>query len=139
MNPYRFELSLRCWHDTKSPSEICELLGIEATARQRAGQERRTPRGKKSKGTYKSNYCSFELSAGNEAELPNELKRWNKRLLDKAKSVREFRQGSGRMEYFVGLFIDGDSGFELDPEVASGLSKLGITLNLDIYPPDVAD
>ena len=139
MNTYRFKLSLRCWHETMAPAEICDLLGMEPAIRRRAGQERRTPRGNKAGGTLSSSYCSFELSEGNDAELSDELKKWNGRLLGRSESIREFHKGGGRMEYFVGLFIDGNSGFELEPEVAGSLAELGIKLSLDIYPPDVAD
>lgn len=64
------------------------------------------------------------------------MRKANKSLLLKKRTLHEFRRSGGQLEYFVSLFLQGNSGFVLDTTLTDEISKLGIKLSFDIYPPE---
>ena len=134
MNPFRYELSLRARHPTRIAADIESALTLKAWVTNTVSEARRTPKGNPLEGINRETRCSFELSKGDDQSLLEEIAEWNLRFLDKKAFFEEFAASGGKMEYFLGLFLDGNSGFDLPPEEMGKMRELGITLSLDIYP-----
>jgi hypothetical protein len=116
--------------------EISELLNMQPRLSQNVGARRSTPKGELLPGTNKLTFCTFPLAKGPDSKLIAAIRDSNKSLLTKQRHIRSIIRSGGRLEYFLGLFLNGNSGFELDVEIAEELAKLGVKLSLDIYPPE---
>jgi hypothetical protein len=56
------------------------------------------------------------------------------KVFEKKAFFDEFSVSGGEVEYFLGLFMNGNFGFILPPEQMGLVQQLGIALSLDIYP-----
>jgi hypothetical protein len=66
-------------------------------------------------------------------------------LLDTLEHLREHQEflrtvsgTGGRASLFIGVFMQGNTGFSLDPTLSKLAAELGIALDFDVYPPDIA-
>jgi len=115
-------------------NEIEKALSLQAKVSRTAGEPRKTPTGIPLDGLNRETYCSFELSKGDDLRLAADIAQWNRRLMEKRAFFEVFAKSGGRMEYFLGLFLEGNSGIDLPPDEMELMRQLGITLSLDIYP-----
>jgi hypothetical protein len=136
MNPYRFSLSLRVFHPTVTPQFIEAGLGLKAQVAHAAGKNRVTASGKTLPTISPDTRCSFLLGEGDDRILPDAINKWNAFLEAKRDFLGQLRSSGGRIEYFIGLFLDPNGGFELDYEQLRSLGDLGVSLSLDIYGPE---
>ncbi|MGX9417343.1 DUF4279 domain-containing protein [Vibrio sp. WJH972] len=134
MNSYRYKVSLRVRHPYIEPERICEELGLTPSRMWCAGKERRTPTGAKLDGIYDETYCTFRLPHEDDERLPEFLLKANKHLKSNAEFFDEIVSTGGDVEYFIGWFINGNSGDVFDSTLIQQLAKLNITLSFDIYP-----
>ena len=134
MNPYRFSLSLRLRHPILPAAAIESALSRRAKVVHSVGEARKTPKGELLEGIYERTYCSFELSSGDDTKLNIEIARWNHELSKYKRFFEEFTHTGGEIEYFLGLFLDSDSGVTFSVTELRDIGALGITLALDIYP-----
>ena len=134
MHRFRFALSLRAGHPQMRASEIESGLSLKPRVSNTVGEPRRTPIGEPLDGINKITFCAFDLAKGDDEHLLEELARWNGKFLERKAFFVEFVASGGEMEYFLGIFLEGNSGFGLSPKDMRDMQKLGITLSLDIYP-----
>ena len=139
--PYSYSVSLRISHPTMDPGALTKSLRLKPSNAWTAGEPRRTPNGKPLKGINRESFWTARLiqkrfattpTRSLEAALAAELRRLNKhRAL-----FRRIQRDGGRTELFIGIFGENGSNFggELDAELLASLSKLGLSLGLDIYP-----
>lgn len=99
---------------------------------QSVGEQRRTPKGKALLGTNAITFCTFALAEGTNEILLEEIRKSNRRL--RLRETRKITRTGGNLEYFLGIFLKGNSGFEVDVELAKEFASLRIKLALDIYP-----
>ena len=134
---FRFVLSLRCRHPNMRAADIVELIGLEPKVAQTVGEPRTTPKGTPLKGFNKATFCVFDLAEGDAHELTDELAKSNSHLRARKPAIDEFREQGGTLEYFLGLFLEGGNRvLVLDPATTAACGELGITLSLDMYPPN---
>jgi hypothetical protein len=138
--PYSYSISLRIVHPRVDPAAITASLRLRPSNAWKAGEPRRTPKGTPPNGVNRESFWTARLVRKRfattprrslEAALATELRR-----LEKHRALfRRIQRTGGRMELFVGIF--GENGFnyggELDTELLGGLSRLGLSLALDIY------
>lgn len=134
MNPYRYALSFRVRHPTLKAIEIQDSLSLIPEVSHSVGERRRTPTGAALDGLYKETYCTFKKSKGPDSQLDSELERCNAALSKHKSFLSKIKDSGGRLEYFVGLFLDGNSGFSVTSDEMRQMQELGIDLSLDIYP-----
>jgi hypothetical protein len=134
VNEYRYALSFRALHPNMTANDIEQALSLKVRVSNTAGEKRMTPKGKPLDGTNKNSYCSFRLSEGPDTDLEAEINKWNKAFSSKRSFFTRFVETGGQFEYFIGLFLNGNSGFSLSVEAMRGMEELGIELALDIYP-----
>ena len=107
---------------------------MTAEVKQRRGEPKTAPSGRLvSNRPYTSNYCCIHLSKGTDRGLPRALAAARKKL-GRFRGLQEYRRTGGEIELFLGLFLNGNSGFVLSSEEMASLSSLGIDVLLDIYP-----
>jgi hypothetical protein len=139
--PYSYSVSLRIFHPSIDPGALTKTLALKPSNAWKAGEPRRTPRGQPLNGINRGSFWTARLIQKRyattprrslEAALASEVKR-----LQKHRSLfRRIQKAGGRTELFVGIF--GENGFnfggELDTDLMGSLTKLGLSLGLDIYP-----
>jgi hypothetical protein len=138
MNSYQYKISLRVRHPSLDPAEITSALGLNPSRSWRAGEVRTTPKGNPLEGRYSDSYWVVQLGNG----------RWpdktlaaviNERLDQLARHQALFqriRAEGGMVEFFVGWFVEGNSGDVFACDLLARMADLKIDLSLDVYPPD---
>jgi hypothetical protein len=135
LNKFRFKVSLRVFHPTWPADDIIAHFGRKPKIANSVGEQRRTSKGTKLDGTYSRTYVSFELEVAQEAELEESLKsELASPMLADTTYLKTCTSTGGEVEFFVGVFLTGDSGIMLTPELTEALSRKKLTLRLDIYP-----
>jgi hypothetical protein len=134
MNPYRFKLLLRAWHPRLTAAKVCQLIDLRPVVSRSIGERRATPKGRLLRGINSSTYCTFELAKGSDRRLTAALRDSNARLISRTREIRSFLKSGGTLEYFIGLFVKGNSGLVLEPELVKQAAKLEIRWAFDIYP-----
>lgn len=142
MNPYGYRASLRLRHPDADLGRLAETLGLDASYNRVAGHARVTPKGDSLPGTYRESSLGADLTPGaqsrdsDQQSLEDFLAGQLQALSAHADALRELREGGGSAEFFIGLFLDANSGVTLDPALLARAGELGIALALDLYPPD---
>lgn len=132
--------TLRVYHPSIDPREISAELGLPPVSCDFVGEPRITHGGKVLKGVHKESYWRTSL-AGDESgrdDLAAGLRDICARLEPYRFFTERIRAEGGRLELFIGWFLDRNEGLELDRDVLAKLAALGIDLALDVYPPDAA-
>ena len=135
MNPYELKITLRITHPILTLPDITRALSIKPSGGWTAGERRVTPAGRPLKGTHKETYWYRSLPISHNAQLNKSVKTLISRLSSKKNFFKKVRAKGGKVEFYVGLFINRNSGESLDQDLLKDLSDLQIDLALDIYPP----
>jgi hypothetical protein len=133
MYPARYKISLRITHPNMDPEDISGQLGLSPFRKWKAGSQRTTPTGKQLPGTYKETYCVFDLDEKSDGELESTLCTLTKQFRSLKHFFKKVRSTGGSIEYFIGLFVEKNTGIELDGNLMAQLVNLGIDLSFDIY------
>ncbi len=133
MYPHRYKVSIRVWHPKMDAEEISNRLGLVASRMWTAGSQRKTPTGTPLDGVYTESYCSFRLEPPDKVGLVDFLKSFSEGLYRRKDFFEEIRSTGGRLEYFIGLFFEVNSGVVFDFDLHSKLAELKIDLSLDLY------
>lgn len=133
MYPLNYDVSLRVRHPAMDSEEICAQLGLQARWKWTAGTQRKTPKGIPLKGEHSSTYCCFDLENPAEKDLVDFLGYWNTRLYPHKQLFQQIRSTGGSLEYFIGLYLEKNSGAVLNLSLLDQLVDLGIELSLDLY------
>lgn len=136
---YKYHVSFRIRHPTINSEDICKELGLEAEFKWKAGEERKTPKGQILQGVNEESYCCFQLKPSRNTGLASFLKRNNKKLYRHKKFLDTIRSTGGKLEYFIGWFVDKDSGEIFDLELLKQLVDLGIDFSIAVYPDNKRD
>jgi hypothetical protein len=94
-----------------------------------------TPAGHPLEGIHKETFWYRSLSLSRNAQLNSSIKALLNRLSSRKYFFKKIRAKGGTAEFFVGWFIERNSGDTLGQEVLKGLSNPQIDLALDVYPP----
>ena len=139
--PYSYSVSLRIFHPSMDPGALTESLRLKPSNAWKAGELRRTPTGERLKGINRGSFWTARLVQKRYATTPRRsleaaLASEVKRLQKHRNLLRRIQKTGGRTELFVGIF--GQNGFnfggELNTDLMGSLTKLGLSLGLDIYP-----
>ena len=130
---YNYALSFRAHHPTLSAKEVRAVFRMRPKISRRVGEPRRTPRGNLLKGVWKNTYLCFEVTVRVGEELPDAIERILKKLRKRSKEIQAFRASGGRMDFFIGIFVERNKGVTFEPDLLAELADVGIELQLDIY------
>jgi hypothetical protein len=138
--PYSYSVSLRIFHPRIDPSALTKSLRLKPTNAWKDGEPRQTPMRKPLKGINRGSFWTARLVQKRYATTPRRsleasLAAEVKRLRKHSDLFRRIQKTGGRTELFIGIF--GENGFnfggEFDTELLGSLTKLGLSLGLDIY------
>ena len=65
--------------------------------------------------------------------LDEDLTPWCEFLEKKLTFLQEFLRTDGRLEFYIGIFLDGDRGFELDKLILQRICAIGLGLSIEMY------
>jgi len=119
-------------------SEIISMLGLSAKHFWSAGERIRHVNGRElsvEQPNAKS-YCSFPVETGDNADLEFVLSQQVVLMEEKSVAIKDFLRTGGELEFFIGWYFDGNSGFILDAVLLQQVAALGIALSFDIYASD---
>lgn len=129
-----FSISLRICHPVMPAQEMIEAVRLEPRIAQSVGLRRTTPAGEFLDGFYRASYCNFRLVT----KAPGRFTEALAPLLDKLEGNQSiFRQialTGGRIELYVGVFVEGDSGFTLAIDDMRRMAELSLELSVEVYP-----
>lgn len=144
MNPYTYKISFRLIHPDSDleiiSKAVLSLSGFLLKKRWKKSEPRKTLDGKPMQGVYAESYCNFSFSETRQKSevelLPSAIQKICQQLEQIRPVMNEHIASGGITSFFVGLFIDANSGVTIDRDLLQELSNLGIALEFDIYPPD---
>jgi hypothetical protein len=135
LSKFGFKVSLRVFHPTWPADDIIAHFGRRPKIANSVGEQRKTSKGANLDGRYSRTYVSFELEVAQEAGLEEFLKsELASPMLADTAYLETCTSTGGEVEFFVGVFLTGDSCITLPPELTEALSRKKLTLKLDIYP-----
>ena len=139
--PYSYSVSLRIWHPRMDPAALTTALRLTPSNSWKVGEQRRTRKGEPLKGKNRGSYWTARLITTRYAtttrkSLEASLATIAKKLQRHRKLLLRIRRGGGKAELFVGLFGRNKFNFGsgLDDRTVTDLSKLRLSVGLDIYP-----
>ncbi|MGS0537601.1 hypothetical protein ACQEPV_001390 [Xanthomonas oryzae pv. oryzicola] len=128
-----YKISLRIWHPTSSSSKIVDQVGLKSNFLQNVGDRRKNPNGKELDGFYKQSYCTFSISEKVCGYFVDGLNSALPILKEKRDYFSKIRREGGRLDLFVGVFVESSSGFILKSVDMGDLAELGIDLSVELY------
>lgn len=128
-----FTISLRVWHPTEASQIIAQSLGLKAEFAHTAGEPRTTPKGETLEGVYKNTYITFSLLTKQPGDFTEGIKGLLPLLIHHREYFRRLSDEGGRAELFVGVFIDGGTGFTLGVGAMSALADCLLELSVEYY------
>lgn len=132
-----FKISLRINHPNIHPGQISRKLGLVPTTFWRAGEARKTPKGRPLEGSYESTYWNFEVPLLKKYPLLDEmLMQVIEQCIPNKIFLKEIISTGGRIHISISYFINEQGGEILDAALLKKLGDLGIGLMWFIYPPD---
>ena len=140
MNPYRYKISLRLRHPSLDPAEITSALQRDPFRSWPAGEPRTTPRGTPLEGRNRDSYWTANAIEGGwpDKGLAVAIRELLDQLVPHKDFLDRIRSEGGNVALFVGWFLEGQCGDELDCDLLARMADLKINLSLNLYPPDPA-
>ena len=115
------------------PREITAALGREPRFQWKAGDRRVTPTGQVLEGFRDVTYWCANYPDDEARSLADSLDIHVARLRDRKQFLDEFHASGGSAEFFIGWFVDRNSGDELHWTLLGKLTELRVILSFDIY------
>lgn len=126
-----FRVTIRIIHPVVLPESISKQVGITPDLARAVGSQRLTPKGSPLPGINKESY--WLLRGPESDDLPRLIDWANDVLEGAAPFIREMLGTGGRLEYFIGCFVDRQLGASLEPSLLSKCAELGAVLVFDMY------
>ena len=131
----KMRMSLRVTHPSMNSAFIANQLALKPKTSWTAGEQRLSPRGTPL-GIAEASYCNFELKVAGDVGLAEALATHVERIAKHATFLSELVATGGRVEFYVGWFIEKHAGELLDDELLRHLADLRINLAIEVYGPD---
>jgi hypothetical protein len=129
-----FRVSLRVFHPTMAADDIAAELRLQPKFSHSVGRPRVNPKGMRLEGQYDRTYVSFSLEQQTASTLEETLERAVDGPLAHADDfITKVVSSGGRIEFFIGLFCEGNSGIVLEPSLLKRIAAKKLTLSFDIH------
>lgn len=128
----KIAISMRILHPKLSAEEITAIMRCEPDRAESVGAPRTTPKGQPLEGIYSESFWMKKF------DVRESTLRWAiVKALTLAESVpnatRQLASGGGRVEFFIGWFIDKNTDDVLPFDLLKKLADLQIDLSFDVY------
>lgn len=135
INSERYRMSLRITHPSIVSEHVSKELGLAPKFSYTSGDQKLTPKGGELPGIRKDSFWTYELAATDEP-FEHAVEKFTSALKEKKSFLEKITETGGRVEYFVGWFTTGNSGFSLEPHLLSQLAAIGVNLTINVYVED---
>jgi hypothetical protein len=136
MKRQRSELSLRIEHPNCDLAAVCDALGLRPARTWKKGDERRTPKGTKTGGTYDKSTCMIVFGQPSRKSLPVRLEAALELIKPHRSVLRKVSSTGGSISFYIAWFCDEHTGERLTWSILEAMTDLRIALDLNIYVPD---
>lgn len=144
MNAYTYKISFKITHSSKNLNDIFlnlkEIQGVIPGMLNNVGDERKTPLNTELEGKNVESWFYLDFSKEKQSSHVQDLSDSLLKILEKISIYKdtfiELTLTGGRIVFFVGLFIDANSGLVFEPKLFQKFAEMGISLEFDIYPSD---
>ena len=126
-------LSLRIHHPRIRIDAIANTIDLAPSAAWSAGDLRMTPKGQLLEGQRTSTYWTAKLTVDKNASIDANLDDTLRSLEKYASFFKEITATGGRVEIFIGWFVDGNDGFVLNTQLLQQFVLLDISISIDGY------
>ncbi len=133
MNTESYSMSLRLRHPTESVESLVLDIGVSPIILQSLGEQRQTLSGTLLEGVYEQSYCNYNLARRKPGYFVDELEQWIVRLEDFRDIFSKIKRENGRIDIYVGVFVESTGGFMLSSKAMISLGSLGIDLDVEYY------
>ncbi|WP_298871877.1 DUF4279 domain-containing protein [uncultured Bradyrhizobium sp.] len=133
------KLSLHIKHPEIDLAEVCRRLELTPSVIWRAGDERRTPKGRRLDGVRSDSYCSIELGPSTRSPPAKRIESALALLRPHRRILRKLVSTGGRISLFLGWFCDKHTGDALEHHVLGQAADLRIAIDFNVYVPDGSD
>jgi hypothetical protein len=114
--------------------ELIEAIGLDSQFAYSVGARRVNPVRELLDGVYRASYCSFDLEVKASGDFTEALAPLLSQLEGNQSIFRQIALTGGRSELYVGVFVEGDSGFTLAIDDMRRLADLSLELSVEVYP-----
>ncbi|MEH2486928.1 DUF4279 domain-containing protein [Bradyrhizobium sp. AZCC 2230] len=139
MKHQRTRLSLHFKHPEIDLAEVCNKLGLTPSVIWKAGDERRTPKGRRLEGIRPDSYCSIDLGPSRRVAPAERIESALTLLQPHRRTLRKLVSTGGRINLFIGWFCDEHTGDALEHHVLGQAADLRIAADFNVYVPDGSD
>jgi Domain of unknown function (DUF4279) len=133
----KLALSLRLRHPSMDVGQLSRQLGFEPNRAWRAGEPNISPIGRALEGSSTSSYSTASIDLDSASDLADALSGCVTRLEAHKSTLSDFVRTGGSTAFFIGWFLDRNEGEILGSTLLGRLSQLEISLEFDVYPPDL--
>lgn len=137
-SPERYRISLRITHPNIDSGEIGKELSLAPKFSYTYGDRKITPRGNELAGTRRETFWYYELPASTEP-IEVVLDKFTTGLSKNKVFLELISKTGGRVEFFIGWFSSGGSGFTLSSGLLKKIVEVGIELSFDFYTTNLKD
>lgn len=128
MHKTKTTLSIRVTHPKIKWEEVAEKITLKPEFKWSVGDATNTPSG----GFRKETYCTFRLQE-NECYVDDAIRSSLEDISMHRDYFKEIIKSGGEVEFFIGVFIKSNTGFEIDEDLMKHLLDMNISLSFDIY------
>ena len=132
MKAKEIAISIRVRHPALSAQDITGMLNSEPTRGVSVGTNRLSPTGQALEGTYPETLWIKRLDI-QDSSLRNAIETTLAIVESSPDATVNISQGGGRVEFFVGWFVDGNVGDVLPHALLDRIARLHIDLHFDVY------
>ena len=138
MHPYRFTISLRITHPYLSLEQILKDIGGTPKFGWSVGEPWRTPKGALLLGGMREEtyYCRW-IQDWVVGDVEESISQHVEALAPHVSLFNSYADEGGTVEFFIGLILTSNAGFEISPSVSRQLAKMRISLAFDLYSENV--
>ncbi len=133
MHKFTYKISFRIRHPYMDPTALSTELSLVPKFQWKAGEEKRSPKGRPLEGINRETYWSYDVKIEEDNTLTESLEIFLISLKPHKKFLSELRATGGSVECFIGWFSGPNSGETFDYTLLSLFSELEVDLSLDIY------
>lgn len=133
---YAVAMSLRIWHPSILSGEMTKAIGLSPSLCNDVGAGRRTPTGQVLDGVYTETYWLYKFGFPTEPEIEDCITKALSMLSPKRDFLNRICSTGGRCELFIGMFLERNTGIELDRDLIRQVAEVGLALSFDVFVPD---
>lgn len=133
----KYEISLRLWHPSIDPADITKAIGVEPKFKHKVGLPRHAPSGAPLKGVYKESYWCANLVSwceNNSSVIEEDLANLIVRLSPQKEFFSKIQNDGGRITLWISTHSLTNYCIQLPASLMLGLSNIGLSVIIDVYP-----